>query len=200
MKTKNIIGVLALSLIISFGLICCEEIEGDGMTNDTGTVLRVNYLTDFPLTVDVVFYEVDSLGEVEDPPSDSQISVQFEIDSILQGDYESDQVQNGINIDYYDITYQCVEPYDNGCATITPQTNVGLGSYIWPGKKLDVEGILLMSLARKAEFITNLGDPYAYPLYKVTLTFHGTNQFNEPIEASSTTQVILGSYFVKSEA
>jgi hypothetical protein len=196
LDTKKIIGTMIVTAILVVGLIRCEEINSHGTNNNAGVVLRVNSIEAWNPAVDVTTGQVLD-GTLESPYIiDSVMTVEFELDSIVQEEY-ADQIINSVTIEYYDIFYQCVEVQGVGCSNpqISTQRSVGLPVTIWPGKKNTFEGILYMSVARKEEFLLNGGDPMEFPLHMVTVVFYGITQFDEPIESELNFHVILGNYY-----
>ncbi|HUT55090.1 MAG TPA: hypothetical protein VM658_17005 [bacterium] len=193
---RAICAIIALTAAaLTLMLLGCAKDSGPGRDNqyDTGSLLQVTSLTSgdggasSTWTIDV-FQQPwcgDSTGDPEDF-YDATFNVTFEN---LAPDHLSIS-QTGILVESYSIAYSTIEPTQ---PALKPKTNIAINQYLEPGTPLNVNGLLLMTIATKFEFMA-FGNPFAFPVYKCTITFHGENDYGYEVTATASVFVVLGAY------
>lgn len=191
-KRKTIMSVILSLVIGSLALLACGDLKGPGSDNaeESGGILYVTKIT--PQDRGQETYNIDVIQDTvpceEEALTDATMTVTL---SYVSAESCANQHCPNIQILSYRVEYTS---NDAGAVLLDPLEVVTQNIYIEPDQLITLDGLLLMPVDKKKEFLNKGGDYSAEPQYQVKVTFYGVNDYGVDVKSFGETYILVADW------
>ena len=185
--------MMAAVMLFLLSILGCGDFTGPGSDDVEYTGMFFSLTSITPKDLDQATYDIDVVQDLcGDPPKpepfkDSTMAVAL---SYAAAPSCSNQACPALYLESYRADFRSHDSYavplDSVSATIQEQ--------LMPGDNLTLDGIKLVPLYLKAQYIDRGGDYTIEVEYEVKITFKAITEFGEEIEATAYTYVLLADF------